>query len=109
MYKAKKDSEDDGMQKIIKYTSSVTWDGSSREDRINLLGAKVVVVKGGGNYFTGNTGEEAQAYFDGGLHKGESVMETMMRVGLDPRSVHQVVGARFFLKIFTVNPRFTVA
>ena len=62
-----------------------------------MLQDTVLVVKAEHRYFLGITKEDAQAYFDEGSVnvRTEPVTETLGRVGLESRSVHQIVGKCF--------------
>lgn len=93
--KARMDSLDEDVPSFVKYLSRHQEEKLSREDRDLLFQQHVVVVKAAERYFYGISTEEAQVYFNKGSVSSEPVTTTMMRVGLDPRSIHQVVGKIF--------------
>lgn len=65
----------------------------SRAEQQNLLRKDVVVIKANNRYFQGSTPQEAQQYFDKDAgYVSEQLSDAMARLGLDPRSVHQVIG-----------------
>lgn len=61
-------------------------------EKLDFIGDSTVVVKVDHRYFSGNKDTEAQNYFDTAGVTGETATQTMLRLGLNPRSVHQVVG-----------------
>lgn len=84
----------------IQYFLLEEWERLSRAQKLDCIEASTVVVKSSKNFFKGSTASDAQQYFDrriSGSEVRETPEQTMLRLGLDPRSSHQVVGKYFFL------------
>jgi hypothetical protein len=78
---------------LIRYVSKEEWEAAPRSEKLLWISNGVTVVKHRLRYFQGGDDQAAQRYFDEGANrKREPVMDAMLRLGLEPRSLHQIVG-----------------
>lgn len=90
---AEKTHSDPTVTNKIEYLSAEEWETATREQKLRWISSGVTVVKHRLNYFQGGDNSVAQKQFDKGSSKrDEPLSDALLRLGLEPRSEHQVVG-----------------
>jgi hypothetical protein len=80
-----------GRKQQIVYCSRNEWKKKTMDERREILSNVALVIKNDDNYFTGNSQEDAQKYFDTHRSKVTS-RQALVEIGIDPHSEHQVQG-----------------
>ena len=87
---AERTRQDSTVKSRIKYMAKEDWESRTRSEQLRLSKDGVTVVKHPRRYFKS---DDAQKYFDKGSDgRDEPVLEGMLRLGIDPRSISQIDG-----------------